>query len=398
MDTALNAEEQQILNYTASAVEVVQSAIGAEKEENERFYASLENSLKLSLQSLTDDITKVRESLLQTSSHDAEYRLALFEGDLHTLVSHLKVTGLDAAEAQRMLTRQHQVELTRKLETYTAQLLERESRVSSEIHADAAAHSEAAYQTLETHLTYFCDLAEQHVELISQSAQEKALALQEKTEQQAATLEESYRTAEDKLRASYQTVLSEGLRTRQALSSQLFEQLQQSLESNRTDLSQKLEKFRSDSGDYLTQLKQAMALSEARIRERTDELTARLDDSLTEKLEAARNNRDTVSNDRTSMMQKISMELSQIETGFEKRLTDISRDSLSRLSTICLEAENSIVAAHDNCVQEFKTMAQSTQTDMEERTARLLTALEEAEEVAIALIREAAGDNETPQA
>jgi hypothetical protein len=398
MDTALNVEEKQILNYTSSAVDLVQAAICAEKEENERFYTSLENSLKLSLQSLTDDITRVRESLLQTSSHDAEYRLALFEGDLQTLVSHLRVTGLDSAEVQRVRARQHQVELTRKLETYTAQLLERESRVSSEIHADASAHSEAAYQTLETHLTYFCDLAEQHVALISESAQTKAAVLQEKTEQHSAALEQSYQTAEDKLRASYQTVLAEGLTTRQTLSSHLFEQLQQSLESNRSDLSQKLEKFRNDSADYLDQLKQAMSLSETRIKERTAELTDRLDDALTERLEAARTNRDTVSNDRMTMMQKISQELGQIESSFERRLTDISRDSLSRLSTICLEAENSIVAAHDNCVQEFKTMAQSTQSDMEERTARLLTALEQAEEAAISLIKEAAGDNGTPQA
>ncbi len=397
MDTTLAAEESQILCYTGAAVEIVRSTIAAEQEENERFYSSLTESLKLSLRSLTEDITRVRESLVQTSSNEAEYRLAIFETDLRTLVSNLRLTGLAAAEELRVQSRQRHLEFARKIESIAAQLVERESRVNPEVHGEFSAHAEAAHLTLETHATYFSDVAEQHLGILSTASQELAQSLQSKALEHASNLDIAYQTAETRLRTSYQSVLAEGLQTRHLHSSELFDELQRSLESNRVELASKLTEFRGDSEEFLEQLKQAMAANEFNVRDRTGELTIRVDETLAGRLEAARLNRDTVSKDRISMLQKISQDLGQIESGFEKRLSDISRDCLSRLSTICLEAENSIIAAHDNCIHEFKTMAQTTQSDMEERTARLLNELEEVEKVAIGRIKEAAGETGEPQ-
>lgn len=392
MDTALAAEEALIHGFTKPALEIVQLSIAAEQEENERFYDSLTESLKLSLHSLTDDISRVTESLLQTSSNEADYRLAIFESDLRMLVSHLRITGLAASEELRVQSRQRHLEFAKKMEAIAAILVERESRVDVEIHGEFAAHAEAAHLTLETHAAYFSDVADQHLSVLSAAAQELAQSLQTQSVEHAALLDQAYETAEAKLRTSYENVLADGLKTRFSLSSELFDQLQNSLESNRTELASKLNDFRSDSEDLLDQLKQSMALSDFGVREKTGDLTTRVDDLLTGRLETARNNRDTVSNERAAMLQKISQDLGEIENGFEKRLADISRDCLSRLSTICLEAENSIISAHDNCITEFKTMANTTRADMEGRAARLFSELEEAENIAIAQIKEAAGE------
>lgn len=397
MDVALASEEAQIHSFTTPALEVIQAAIAAEQEENDRFYASLTDSLRLSLKSLTEDIARVKDSLLQTSSNDAEYRLAIFEADLRTLMSHLRTSGLQAAEELRVQARQRHLEFSRKLETIAAQLVERESRVDSEVHAEFAAHGEAAQLTLETHATYFSDVAEQHLTVLDNAARELAQSIQAKAEEHAAELEKAYSAAEANLRSSYQSVLSDGLVSRSTLSRDLFDELQRGLESHRIELAGRLTEFRADSEEMLEQLKNTMATHDFEVREKTGELTSRIDDTLTGRLDAARANRDTVSKDRLAMLQKISQDLGEIESGFEKRLSDISRDCLSRLSTICLEAENSIIAAHDNCIKEFKTMAQTTQSDMEERSERLLSELEEAERVAIARIREAAGETGDPQ-
>ena len=392
METGLNEEEAQILSYTAAALETVQLAISAEREENDRFYASVSASLSLSLQSLTDDISRVRESLVQKSSNEAAYKLALFETEMRTLTSHLRANGLYAAEQLHAQSRERFLTFTSKMESIAAGLFERESRVPSELHAGFAEHVQAAYQTLASQSSLFAEQVEQHLGAVDAAAQELAHALEAQVNENTIALDFSFESAEARLRASYESVLSTGLQMRHALSGELFDEFQRGLESGNVELASKLEDFRADSQTVLEHMQTAVTAMDIDLHDRARGLSLQMEDALTSKLDAGRSNRELVANERIAMLEKTSKDLKEIESGFESRLSDISRDCLSRLSTICLDAETSIITAHDNCVKEFRTAAESTQVDMENRTAQLLSELQQAEQVAISRIAEAAGE------
>lgn len=392
MEASLNAEEGQILNYTIGGLEAVQQAIKAEQEENDRFYASLTESLRLSLRSLTDDIARVRESLIQKSSNDAEYRLAVFETEMRTLTTHLRTNGLYACDQLHTHARTRFLEFATNMEAIGASLVEHESGVYGKLQSEFARMSKSAYKALEDKSLSFIGQVEKHLSVLDQSAQDLARMLEESASTHAATLESDFEAAEARLRSSYETVLTSALQNRHTLSSKLFDELQDGLESGRLELASNLSAFRAESEAFLDQLKQSMSETEASIRERASSLSTQMEESLTGKLDAARSNRELVATERTSMLEKITKDLKDIESGFEKRLADISTECLSRLSTICLDAETSIVTAHDNCVKEFRAMAETTGVDMETRANALLSRFEEAENVALALIKQAAGE------
>lgn len=392
MEATLNAEEGAIFGYTTAAMEAVTQAITAEEEENERFYASLIDSLRLSLRSLTDDIARVRESLIQKSTNDAEYRLAVFETELNTLTTHLRANGIYASEQLHTQARARFLEFAARMESIAATLFEKESAVPAELQAQFADKSHAAYQALEQHSVAFAQLVDRHLVTLDETARELALTLEDTATEHATNLDKDFEGAETRLRSSYDTVLATALQSRHALSTSSFDELQEGLESGRRELASKLAAFRADSESFLDQLKQSMTANENVIRERAAAISSQAEESITAKLEAARTNRDLVATERTSMLQKISKDLQEIESGFETRLSDISRDCLARLSTICLDAETSIVTAHDNCVKEFRATAEATQVEMENRATSLLKEFEDAENVAIALIKAAAGE------
>lgn len=392
METTLNAEEGQIFGYTTAAMEAVTRAITAEQEENDRFYASLIDSLRLSLKSLTDDIARVRESLIQKSTNDAEYRLAVFETELRTLTTHLRANGIYAAEQLYTQARTRFLEFAARIETIAAGLFEKESSVPAHLQSEFTEKSHAAYQALEQQSRAFSQLVDQHLVTLDQTAQELATTLEQSATEYATNLDKDFEAAEARLRSSYDTVLASALQSRHVLSASSFDELQEGLESGRLELAAKLASFRSDSESFLDQLKALMTNNEEAIRQRAESISAQAEESISAKLDAAKTNRDLVATERSSMLEKISKDLQEIESGFETRLADISRDCLARLSTICLEAENSIVAAHDNCVKEFRSTSEITQIEMENSAASLLKEFEDAENVAIALIKAAAGE------
>jgi hypothetical protein len=91
-------------------------------------------------------------------------------------------------------------------------------------------------------------------------------------------------------------------------------------------------------------------------------------------------------------MERISADLSKIESEFESKLGELAQKCQARLSSVCTDAELAIISAHDTCAAEFKSMNSEQRNAIDEKTQELLSQIERVAQAALQAMKSAAGE------
>ena len=392
LDRSVGELEAEIQTYLDKAVANIRSAVDTEVEENRKFLERLQEALKLSCKSLSEDVKQLRESMMQRFDASADHYVTLQKRELDKGVSLLKTEGATAATRLKEQSQTGLTAFTSRRSTNILQILDKNNKVPSEFFAEFSRHAVSIDKRINDCLHLLTSRSKEIIQDLNSGGMEMQRSLDQIVTQLVTEIEDTYKKSDAQLRKHCEDALSAALLHQEQLSAKLSKELQDSCQSSGSGISEKMVTLSKDTDRLLEQVKQLLVDVDSGVRNNCAELGRTFETSLNEKLSSARDHNKLFSDERTQLMISIAGDLKEIESNFEKRLNELAQKCQTRLSAICVDAEVAIVSAHDNCAAEFKSLSSEQQKSIEDRTQKLLDEIESMSNQAIQTIKIAAGD------
>ncbi|MBX9569869.1 MAG: hypothetical protein K2X77_13310 [Candidatus Obscuribacterales bacterium] len=392
MEQSLQDLDNEVRTYLDKALEGINSAVNSEVEENKKFLARVQEALKLSASSLTQDVHQLKESLQARINSSSENNLLLQKRHHEQSLGALKADGaLFAAQLK-----EKSQESVRRFESENSgivmSVLDKNINLPSEFFAEFSKNVSMIDAKLNECLETLSERGKQISSEVSNDTTEIQASLDTSLQHIQGLMDQSFQEADAALRGQCEQSLATALQHQEAMAQNLAKELQESPQLSSKGVAEKLAAMRVDTDNLLEQVKQLIGDVDIGVRSNATKLTEDFEHNLQERMEGAREHHKVVAEERAQLMERIAGDLREIESGFQTRLSELAQNCLGKLSTICVDAELAIVAAHDACAAEFKNVSSAHQKSIEEKTEALVHEIERLSVQAIQAIKAAAGD------
>lgn len=393
MDDSLNELESEIRTYLDKATENIKSTVDTELDENKKFVERLQEALRLSCRSLSEDVKQLKETVTRRFESSADHYITLQERELEKWLGQLNTDGALSAAKLKELSQTGITSFSSRRASNVLQTLDKNIKVPAEFFAEFSRHAISIDKRINDCLQLLSSRSHEIVADLNTSGKDVESKLDQFVLQLGTDIEEIYKASDARLSKHCEEALSAALLYQEQLAVKQANELQQSSQSSGSGMSEKLNTLKTDTNTLLEQVKQFLADVDTGVRQNCLGLSESFEESLTNRIAAAREHNKLVGEERGKLMETIGKELREIENNFESRLKNLADSCQSKLSQVCSDAEMAIVSAHDSCAAEFKTLASSQQRAIEEKTLQILGEIEKLSNEAVKSIKEAAGDN-----
>lgn len=397
MERSVGELDAEIRSYLDKAVENIKTAVSSEVEENRKFLERLQEALKLSCKSLSEDVKQLRESMMQRFDSTADHYMTLQKRELEKGISLLKTEGSASAAKLKEQSQSGLTAFSSRRAGNVLQILDKNIKVPSEFFAEFSRHAVSIDKRINDCLQLLSSRSKEISQDLNSGGMEMQRSLDQVVLQLVAEMEDVAKKSDAQLRKHCEDALSQALMYQEQISTKLSKELQDSYQSSGSGIAEKMTALSRDTDKLLEQVKQLLTDVDNGVRQNCTELGASFETSLNERLAGARDHNKLVSDERNQLMISIAGDLKEIESNFESRLNELAQKCQARLSAVCVDAEVAITSAHDACAAEFKSLSSQQQKTIEEKTQQLLDEIETKCNQAIHTIKIAAGDN-TPEA
>lgn len=392
MEKSVQDLDNEVREYLDKALEGINSAVNSEVEENRKFLERIQDSLKLSASSLSQDVQQLKDSLQARINSSSDNNLLLQRRHQEQSLGALKADGaLFAAQLK-----EKSQESIRRFESDNSgvimNVLDKNINLPSEFFGEFSKNISEVNAKLNQCLELLSTRGKQICTEISNDTTEIQASLDTSLQHIQGLMDQSFQEADAALRSQCEQSLAAALQHQESMAQGLAKELQESPQLSSKGVAEKLTALSSDTEKLLEQVKQLIGDVEIGVRSNANKLTEDFEQNLQERMESAREHHKVVAEERAQLMERIAGDLREIESGFQARLTELAQNCLGRLSTICVDAELAIVSAHDACAAEFKNVSSSHQKSIEEKTEALVLEIERLSVQAIQAIKAAAGD------
>ncbi len=393
MDKSLAELEGEVRQYIDKAVESIKTAVGAELDENTKFLERLQEAMKLSCNSLSEDVKLLRESIVQKFDSTADHCMTMQRRELDKGTGAMRAEGARSATQLKELSQTALTSFGSRGASNILQVLDKNIKVPSEFFAEFSRNALSIDKRINDCLLLLTARSKEIIADLSSSSTEVQGSLTQVVQQLSVDLEEVHRKSESELRKHCEDALSAALRYQEELSANLARELEESHQSSGSGIAEKQNGLNRDTDRLLEQVKEMLSDVDLGVRNNCTEATVNFEASMKERLEGARAHNKIVADERSELMERIAGDLKEIEGNFEKRLGELAQRSLEKLSSACVEAELAIISAHDTCAAEFKAVSSQQQSLIDQKTTQLLQHIETLRSNAVSAIKNAAGDN-----
>ena len=396
MEKSLQDLEGEVRNYLDKALEGVKAAATTEVEENKRFLERLQEALKLTSNSLSEDVKHLKESLTARANSSIENNLLLQQRFLEQATGILKADGaLSAAqlkEQSQSCLAEFEVENSHLVMT----VLDKNINLPAAFFAEFAKNIANVERRMNECMQALGSRGAEICADLSNDTTEIQASLDTSLQHIQGTLDEAFIASDAKLSAQCEHALAEALAHQESMAQQLASEIQNSPQLSGSSVTDKLNNLRTDTDKLLEQVRQLITDVDFGVRSNSSKLSEEFEESLQTRMENAREHHKLVGEERAQLMERIGGDLREIESGFQTRLSELAQKCLGRLSTVCVDAELAIVSAHDNCAAEFKNVSSAQERAIEEKTQAILSEIESLSANAILAIKMAAGEGGNP--
>ena len=393
METSLQDLDNDVRTYLDKALEGINSAVSSEVEENKRFLERLQEALKLSANSLSQDVQQLKDSLQARVNSSSDNNLLLQKRHHEQSLGALKADG---ALFAALLNEKSQAAV-RQFESENAgivmSVLDKNINLPSELFGEFTKNVTDINAKLDECLEVLRARCKQISSEISTDTTEIQASLDTSLQHIQGMMDQSFQEADATLRSQCELSLAAALQHQESMAVNLAKDLQESPQFSSKGVADRLTDLSNDTQKLLEQVKQMIGDVELGVRSNATKLTEDFDQNLQERMEGAREHHKVVAEERTQLMERIAGDLREIESGFQSRLSELAQKCLGKLSNICVDAELAIVAAHDTCAAEFKNVSSTQQKAIEDKTEAMVQEIESLSVRAIQAIKAAAGDS-----
>lgn len=392
LNNALDKLEADVRQYLDKAMEGINTSIRTEVEESKLCIARVHENLKLSAKNLTETINQLRESIAENFGNLTEHQLSMQTREIQRLSAEVQADGVRSAG-----------ELKAEAQKYSKHF---ESMAASELLQLLGSQGKLAAESYDTFASQVNGVREEQ-EGLSEGLRESCLENREH-------LDQATRLAKDEL-SEFLAELVKGLDNGAlAIEERLKIRFTKGLDASKEKQTQEASKAVADLEKLYSEHYAALLIQEEDLRKETGGLADRVRGSVTEsgdsikaslvssmealarelksRITSAREREQALSEERARLMQTVRNDLRELETSFEKRLSELAQKCLSRLSSICVDGEMAIMKSHESCAEEFNKLAKSYQETMDEKCSQMLRRVEFKKEEAIARIKLAGND------
>lgn len=393
MEKSLQDLDDEVRTYLDKALDGIKTAVNSEVEENRKFLERVQDALKLSAKSLSQDVQQLKDSLHARINSSSENNLILQKRHHEQSLGALKADGaLFAAQ----LKEKSQASV-RRFETENSgvimSVLDKNINLPSEFFAEFSKNVSLIDGKLNECLEALSARGKQISSEVSNDTTEIQASLDTSLQHIQGLMDQSFQEADSALRSQCEHSLALALQHQETMARNLSKELQESPQLSSKGIAEHLVAMRLDTDKLLEQVKQQIGEVEINVRGNATRLAEDFEQNLQERMEGAREHHKVVAEERAQLMERIAGDLREIESGFQTRLTELAQNCLGKLSTICVDAELAIVAAHDACAAEFKNVSSAQQKSIEDKTEALVQEIERLSVQAIQAIKMAAGDS-----
>lgn len=392
MEKSLLELDQEVRSYLDKAMEGIKGAAASELEENTKFLERLNEGFKLSCQGLSEDVQELKVSLAARINSKTENNLLLQKRQHEQATSILKTEGASAASQLKEKSQLSVSAFDAENSGIIMKVLDKNINLPTEFFAEFTKSIENIDKRMTECMQLLSARGKEICKELANDTTEIQASLDTTLQHIQATMDESYQQSDVTLEAQCEQTLAESLQYQEMMAANLAREIQGLPSSSGTGVAEKLNNLRSDTDKLLEQVKQLLVDVDFGIRTQASDLTENFEQSLQQRMENAREHHKVVGEERDRLMERIAVDLREIESGFQVRLTDLAQQCLGRLSTVCVDAELAIVSAHDACAAEFKNVSSAHQKAIEDKTQAILIEIETLSSRATEAIKAAAGD------
>lgn len=218
MDTSLVDLEAEIQGYLDKAMEGINAAVNSEVEENKKFLERLHDTLKLSCQSLSDDVKNLRNSMVQQFNANSEQNMTLQQRELEKGFARLKADGGGAAAHLKELTLLGNAGFNARGSSLVLQSLEKSYKVPAEFFVEFSKHANSIEKRINDCLQLLTSRSKEIISDLSAGSTQVQTGLNQVVQQLASEMEVVYQNSESRLSKHCEDALSAALVHQEGLS------------------------------------------------------------------------------------------------------------------------------------------------------------------------------------
>jgi ElaB/YqjD/DUF883 family membrane-anchored ribosome-binding protein len=162
-------------------------------------------------------------------------------------------------------------------------------------------------------------------------------------------------------------------------------------ESSMADLVMKTEELSREMDSLAESVTGAAKAKSDDLREKGNSLVSTCTEELDSRREASKVFQKQIEDERSQLVSEIWKELTEVRARFEERLSKLAQSTLEKMRNICVEAENAMLSAQENCAAESKKHASEKQESIESATREFVKKIESTRDTALDAIAKAAG-------
>lgn len=211
-------------------------------------------------------------------------------------------------------------------------------------------------------------------------------------------IEQRSTTAELHLKKEFQSTLDEHAQVLNQVLSNITEELGRVHDGTTMQLTEQTRELSTNlivaSGEAQEALKVRCRNMRLEVDKTMEDFTQRLDDRLKQTVSAKEN----LDAEKNSIFESIHQELAKIRDEYEKRLSELKEESMSRVVTIIRDTESDIMSARDRCGEKMTADAAHVKSELERAISQFLDLLAQKKKDALDEIAKAADNQEqTPE-
>lgn len=393
MDKSFSDLDVEINEYLDKAVANIRIAVDSEIDENKKFLDRLQEALRLSCQSLSEDIQALRDSMRNRFEVNADHCLSLQKRHQEKSLGHISMEAARTEAHLKQQARSTEAALNNKANHQIMQLLDKNTKLPSEFFSEFSTLALSIEKRINESVHKLTGQSKEIVAELGSNSKESQSSLDQAVQQLAHDIEQAYKKADGELRKHCEDALSFALLHQEERAKKVCAELFDSQDKDGTGIGDKSTELKSFTSTLLSEIESYLEQQDSEIRKNATEMTDKFENKLKDELDSSKNNNKLVADERQQLLERIAADLSKLEIDFESRLSELSHKCQTKLSTVCSEAELSIISAHDACAADFKSMSSQQRNSIDEKTQDLLSEIERITQTALQAMRSAAGEH-----
>lgn len=383
--------EAEIRAYLQRGLERVERAVASEGQESERYIGRLVEGLVLLSKKFSESIGQLREaaeSELSDLSADLQQQ---YRTNADGMMNRLREDSTSSLDSSRSHGTQSDASVRETVESSWRSVYESEAEAMEAL-------TESVYENTES---------------ITHKATEARRNLEETVDHKLLTLEGKLSQANDNVKGTVDTVTEQAerhafdadVRLKEKFSSLLYEMatsfddsanraaadMAGLHESSMADLTMKSQELSRDMDSLAEAVTQSSSRKSEGLQGKGSELMDQHTNDLNQRLEASNVFLKEIEAERSQMVAEIWQELTEVKNRFEEKLNELANSTLTKMKSICEEADNAIVTAQQNCLNESKNHAGSKRDAIQQETHQFIERVEGTRQAALEAIAKAAG-------